>query len=55
MPTALLIFVGMILLGGLCITFMYTFELFVSPLLNQDGKFMKWWRKNVISDIDFEP
>lgn len=32
MPTALLIFVGMILLGGLCITFMYVFELFVSPL-----------------------
>lgn len=53
--TALLIFLGMIILGGLCITFMYTFELFISPLLNQDGKFMKWWRKNVISDIDFEP
>ena len=53
--TALLIFLGMIILGGLVITFMYTFELFVSPFLKQDGKFLKWWRKNVISDIDLEP
>lgn len=55
MIIAILIFIGIVLLGGLVITFMYTFELFISPLLKQDGKFLKWWRKHVISDIDFEP
>ena len=55
MFTVLLILIGMIVVGGLVITFMYTFELFISPLLKQDGKFLKWWRKHVISDIDFEP
>ena len=55
MIIAILIFIGIVLLGGLVITFMYTFELFISPHLKQDGKIMRWWRKHVISDIDFEP
>ena len=53
MYITLLILLGMITIGGLCMLTIGIVENYISPRFG-DSRFMKWWRKNIISDIDME-
>lgn len=53
MKIVLLILLGMITIGGLCMFTIGFVERYISPRFG-DSRFMKWWRKNIISDIDME-
>ena len=44
-----------IIIWFITISLFYVVERVLSPRLGKDNKFMKWWRKNIISDIDMEP
>jgi|LauGreDrversion4_2_1035121.scaffolds.fasta_scaffold51054_5 hypothetical protein len=54
MKIALLILLGMIIIGGLCMLTIGIVEYYISPRF-EGSRFMGWWRRHIISDIDMEP
>lgn len=53
MKIVLFILLGMSIIGGLCMLTIGIVEHYISPRFGE-GRFMKWWRRHIISDIDME-